>query len=368
MQDSCATKDTQPKKKRCRKVFKTSAELELCADEHDTTSISEFDDEEPQAQTQKKKNKPSKALPETRDLLPTAKNLISAFEDIALVSSPDLESNVPVRDAENEIKYAPLALVWAPIRQKRIITMWPGQVMDSACVTNMEVPGWPPLLAGNEGNILVHYFGKNKFGWHEKSQLKLFCEIDAENAKEGRAKIFQKAVNKAMKALKKNGDTISRRILASPDAVELEAIDINNNVKRLKKARGGTFAPKIQIQPCIIASESFVPLEKQKNPRHVQVNCLTTTTASGLQKKLKGMKSVKSFRAKIQRTSKTNKVNHVEAPDTFVVSCIVFFSRHFFHSSNKQNCMCQAVLERLKSTVHKYEAGDGYKPISVIQH
>ena len=332
MQDSCVTKDTQPKKKRCRKVFKKSAELELCADEDETTSILEFADEESQAQTQKKKNKPSKSLPETRDLLPTAKNLISAFEDIALVSSPDLESNVPVRDAENEMKYAPLALVWAPIQQKRGTTMWPGQVMDHANVTNVEVPGWPPFFAGNEGYILVHYFGKNKFGWHQKSQLKLFCEIDAENANDGKAKMFQKAVNKAVKALKKNSNTISQRILASPDTVELEAIDINNNVKRLK-ARGRKSAPKIQNEPCI-ASESLVPLGKQKNPRHVQVNCLTTS-ASGSRKKLKGMKSIKSCRAKIQRTSKTNKEMNNEASDTFVVSCIVFFFKVMFHSSNK---------------------------------
>jgi hypothetical protein len=321
MQDSIVTKDTQPKKKRCRKVFKKLAGLELCADEHDTTSISEFVDEESQAQTQKKKNKPSKLLPETRDLLPTAKNLISAFEDIALVSSPDLESNVPVRDAENEMKYAPLSLVWAPIQQKCGTNMWPGQVIDHAYVTNVEVPGWPPFFAGNEGHILVHYFGKNKFGWHQKSQLKLFGEIDAENAKDGKAKIFQKAVNKA---LKKNRNTISQRMLASPDAVELEAIDINNNVKRLK-ARGRNSAPKIQNEPCI-ASESLVPLGKQKNPRHVQVNCLTTS-ASGSRKKLKGMKSTKSCRAKIRRTSKTNKEMNHEASDTFVVSCIVFFSR-----------------------------------------
>ena len=312
MQDSCVTKDTQPKKKRCRKVSEEPAKLE-CADERDTPSIVEVTGKDFQAQTRLKKSKLSKSVHDTQDLGSTAKNLISEFEDIAIVSSSDdSESTLSVDDVEDEKKYAPSTLVWAPVKQNRVISMWPSEVV--------EVTEPPPFLAGQKAQIFVYYFGKNKFGWHEKSELKLFCEIDAKNAKNGKSQSFQQAVSKALK-FKKVAQSSSERMKTSPDAIPIQATGCKSNVKQLK-ARRKKSAPNLQIEP-FITPESSISLETQKG--HSHITCLTSTACSS-RKKIKGMKSIKSCRGmskKVKGIANTKQETTQETEDDFLVSGVV---------------------------------------------
>jgi hypothetical protein len=324
MQDSFIPVDTQTKthlkKKRCRKVSEEPAKLE-CADERDTPSIVEVTGKEFQAQTRQKKSKLLKSVQDTQDLVSTAKNLILEFEDIALVSSSDdSESTLSVDDVEDEKKYAPSTLVWAPIQQNRAITMWPSEVIAQALGINVEVSECPPFLAGQKPQILVYYFGKkNKFGWHEKSELKLFTEIDAENAKDGMSHSFQQAVNKALKKFKKVAQSSSQRMKTSLDAIQNKAIGCKSNVKQLK-ARRKNSAPNLQIEPFM--SESIISLETQKESRHAHIKCLTSTACAS-RKKTKGMKSIKFCRDMSKKVKGAANTKQQTTQDNFLVSGMV---------------------------------------------
>jgi hypothetical protein len=324
MQDSFIPVDartkTHLKKKRCRKVSEEPAKLE-CADERDTPSIVEVAGQEFQAQTRQKKSKLLKSVHDTHDLVSTAKNLISDFEDIALVSSSDdSESTLSIDDVLDEKKYAPSTLVWARIQQNRAITMWPSEVIDPACGINVEVPECPSFLAGQKPQILVYYFGKKKFGWHEKSELKLFGEIDAENAKDGMSRSFQQAVNKALKKFKKVAQSSSQRMKTSLDAIQSKAIGCKSNVKQLK-ARRKKSAPNLLIEP-FITSESSISLETQKKSRHAHIKCLTSTACAS-RKKTNRMKSIKSSRdmsKEVKGAANTKQQTTQGTEDIFLVS------------------------------------------------
>jgi len=142
-----------------------------------------------------------------QDLQSTAKNLIQSFQSIELVSSSDdTESILSIDDNENaeDVQFEPSTLVWAPIKG---FPMWPSKVVDPNAVGISK----KLLKAGKEGQILIFLFGKHKFIWHSKSQLKLFCENEKGLR---RTKNFRKAFCEAKDDLK-NMNASSQEMNAS---------------------------------------------------------------------------------------------------------------------------------------------------------
>ncbi len=328
-------------KKRCRKVSEEHEDFE-CTSAHGASSIL---DKESQAETRQKKIKPSKSMLQTRDFDSTAKSLISEFEDIALVSSSDSDTTLSIDDTADGITFAPSTLVWAPnIGKKSISSMWPSQVVDPAACSNdgmcAEVTESPQFLSGGNGKILVYYFGHKKFGWIDKSQLKLFSADQADIAKYGNTKRFQGAVNKALKASKDIRNSNSQKAVASLEVSDVIEIKDTTNKKKAKCLKVDKEAKKSKkeakkskkernLEPS--PSDSSVPQEeKLKNLQHIQIN-LSANTASGSRKKMTGMRATKSSRANLKKmrdqnvaaTQRTEAHTEPQDVDPFVVSCIL---------------------------------------------
>ena len=191
---------------------KRSRKSEECASVNDESSCLE----EADASTLKKRqtvstaaalepSKHSKAklgAAQIQDLQLTAKNLIRSFEEIDLVSSSDTESILSIDDDESPegVTFEPATLVWATIKG---FPMWPSQVVDLQTDCDKKV-----LKDGKEGEILVYFFGKHKFGWQSKSQLKLFFEHDIAALKGCKTKNFRKALCEAKVELEKANGTL----------------------------------------------------------------------------------------------------------------------------------------------------------------
>jgi len=123
--------------------------------DHDSSSISEFSDESIEAVTLRKKIKLSENRMPDSKCKSTARQLISEFEDIALVSSSDSESTLSIDDDADTLIDAPSTLVWAPIKGKGGSSiMWPSQVIDQALIPDEKVSGCPPCIA--ERHILFN--------------------------------------------------------------------------------------------------------------------------------------------------------------------------------------------------------------------
>lgn len=236
--------DAQPRTK------KTSRSEELQSKEwttdHDSSSISEFSDKSIEAATLRKKIKLSKTECQIQNSESTARQLISEFEDIALVSSSDSESTLSIDDDADSLIDVPSTLVWAPIKGKGGGSiMWPSQVIDQALMPDGKVSGCPPCVAGRKGHILVQYLNRDKLGWINKSQLKLFRENQRGNPKDSTMSArLRQAVNKARRMLKMEEADNANRLSSSLEVrndVEVHETDKRSKVKILKarKMEGG---------------------------------------------------------------------------------------------------------------------------------
>jgi hypothetical protein len=237
--------DVQPRGQKNSRPRDGSEELQSneCMTDHDTSSIIDTFDESIEAVTLRKKIKMSKTGCQIQNAESTRRQLISEFEDISLVSSSDSETTLSIDDDADSLTDIPSTLVWAPIKQwKRTkdSIMWPSQVIDQAlCVPNgmlVEVSGFPPLVAGKTGQILVQYFNRDKLGWVDKAQLKLFQEIGRKPKDCAMSARLRKAVNKAVRMLKIEGAKNENRLLSTFSTFEV-CSDVEAHETDLKKSK-----------------------------------------------------------------------------------------------------------------------------------
>jgi hypothetical protein len=371
-----------------QRTKKTSRSEELqskkCTTDHDSSSISEFSDESIEAVTLRKKIKLSKTECQIQNES-TARQLISEFEDIALVSSSDSESTLSIDDDADSLIDAPSTLVWAPIKGKGGSSiMWPSQVIDQALIPDGKVSGCPPCIA--ERHILVQYLNRDKLGWINKSQLKLFRENQRGSPKDSTMSArLRQAVNKARRMLKMEEADIANRLSSSlevRDNVEAHETDKRSKVKIVKarKMEGGKpptkrigklsstkLKGKISRATRTISDATFLQKMDEK-----------IVDSSSLKMEKRQLKAIKSEPEMTNQATKAKKKvsweqsSASEEPKmesflvsdfdiSFKISRVRLLKSHII----EQHHLLQTVLEKLKNTVHKYEAGDGHKPTSV---
>ena len=374
---------------------KRSRTSEECASVNDESSCLE----EAEVSTLKKKqtvstaaalepSKHSKAklgAAQIQDLQLTAKNLIRSFEEIDLVSSSDTESILSIDDDEisEGVTFEPATLVWATIKG---FPMWPSQVVDLQTVCDKKV-----LKGGKEGQILVYFFGKHKFGWQSKSQLKLFFEHEIAAFKGCKTKNFRKALCEAKVEFENmhgaisqqiNSSSIPHQIAAAPTALVL-AVEgnaepqIGKQKKKISVKAGKRQSKEVKVilkfkkptsaSPQLDISMGEDPQNKLVNPVQLGQNVLAEKSAGErLQRKEMRAKNKKLQKKSIATKSQNSTFDcEDEAKRAFVVTILLLCASVRESHGTKQNDMRQAVLTKLQTTVHKYESGDGYKPVTV---
>ncbi len=379
----------EPRKQR-KKRSRTSEE---CASVNDESSCLE----EAEASTLKKRqsistaaalepSKHSKAklgAAQIQDLQLTAKNLIRSFEEIDLVSSSDTESILSIDDDEisEGVTFEPATLVWATIKG---FHMWPSQVVDLQTVCDKKV-----LKGGKEGQILVYFFGKHKFGWQSKSQLKLFFEHEIAAFKGCKTKNFRNALCEAKVELENmhgaisqqtNSSSIPRQIATAPTAsvfaVEGNAEpQIGKQKKKISMKAGKRQSKEVKVilkvkkptsaRPQLNSSIGEDPQNKLVNPVQLGQNVLSEKSA-GERLQRKEMRAKNKKLQSIATKPKNSTFDcEDEAKRAFVVTVFLLCAYVRESHGTEQNDMRQAVLTKLQTTVHKYESGDGYKPVTV---
>jgi hypothetical protein len=315
--------DAQPRTK------KTSRSEELqskeCTTDHDSSSICEFSEESIEAVTLRKKIKLSKTECRIQNSESTARQLISEFEDIALVSSSDSESTLSIDDDADSLIDAPSTLVWAPIKGKGGSSiMWPSQVIDQALMPDEKVSGWPPCVAGRKGQILVQYLNRDKMGWINKSQLKLFRENQWGNPKDSTMSArLRQAVNKARRMLKIEGADNANRFSSSLEvSYDVEVLETNKRskvkilkarkmeggkppTKRIGKSSSTKLKGKIPRATHTISDATF--LQQMDEKMHDEQS--KVSNSSSLKMTKRQMKAIKSEPVMTKKATKAKKVS-----------------------------------------------------------